>query len=39
LPTTQEHVAIGYVRRESNEPGAALTLRTDGGECGVKVMG
>lgn len=39
LPTTQEHVAMGYVRRESNEPGAELTLRMAEGECRVRVMG
>lgn len=38
LPSTMETVAMGYVRRESNDPGKELTLRTPDGECGVRVM-
>ena len=36
-PTIPANVALGYVRRECNQPGTALTLRTAGGEFPVSI--
>ena len=36
-PTLPANIALGYVRRECNQPGTALTLRTAGGEFPVSI--
>ncbi|MFO1487001.1 MAG: glycine cleavage T C-terminal barrel domain-containing protein [Verrucomicrobiota bacterium] len=33
-----QSLVLGYVRREINQPGAELTLRTTAGECRVRVV-
>lgn len=37
-PAFHSNLALGYVRREYNEPGAELTLRTAAGDCTARVV-
>jgi aminomethyltransferase len=37
-PTLKSNVALGYVRRECNQPGTRLALRTAAGESAVEVV-
>ncbi|MCU0772618.1 MAG: aminomethyl transferase family protein [Verrucomicrobia bacterium] len=37
-PAFQRKLALGYVRKEVNEPGKALTLRVSGGDVLVRVL-
>ena len=37
-PTLKANIALGYVRREANQIGNALTLRTAGGESSAKIV-
>jgi folate-binding protein YgfZ len=38
-PTFRRNIALGYVRRECNQPGTELLLRSAAGEYPVKVVG
>ena len=38
-PRFRGNIALGYVRREYNQPGTELMLRSASGECPVKVTG
>jgi glycine cleavage system aminomethyltransferase T len=37
-PVLRANIALGYVRRETNQLGAALTLRSAAGESPVKIV-
>jgi folate-binding protein YgfZ len=37
-PTFRANIALGYIRRECNQPGTALTLRTVAGEFPVSII-
>lgn len=37
-PAFKANIALGYVRREHNQPGTELTLRSAAGESGVKIV-
>lgn len=37
-PSLQANIALGYVRKEFNEPGTRLTLRTAGGESAAEIV-
>ncbi len=37
-PTLDANLALGYVRRSSNDPGVELTLRTPAGESPVRIV-
>jgi folate-binding protein YgfZ len=37
-PALRQGIALGYVRKECNEPGTELTLRTAGGELTAKIV-
>ena len=37
-PTLKANIALGYVRKETNQIGAELTLRTSAGESPVKIV-
>lgn len=37
-PALRANIALGYVRKEANEPGTVLTLRTADGDSGAKIV-
>jgi folate-binding protein YgfZ len=37
-PSLRQNIALGYVRRECNEPGTVLTCRTNAGEVPITVV-